>query len=81
MATEESVRVTVEELPPSELGTKVGFKFNTVLLTLLWTTSFLGALADTIEYIGVCFIYKIAENSDHVILSKLYVLFSQKFSY
>ncbi len=31
MATEESVDVTVEELPPSELGTKVGFiKFNTL---------------------------------------------------
>jgi hypothetical protein len=35
MATEESVSVTVEELPPSELGTKVGFKFNPVVLTLL----------------------------------------------
>jgi hypothetical protein len=32
MATEESVGVTVEELPPSELGTKVGYKFNPVYL-------------------------------------------------
>jgi hypothetical protein len=35
MATDESVGVTVEELPPSELGTKVGSKFNPVVLTLL----------------------------------------------
>jgi hypothetical protein len=56
MATEESVGVTVEELPPSELGTKVGLKFNTVVLTLLWTTSFLGARADTIEYRGLFYL-------------------------
>ncbi len=35
MAREESVGVTVEELPPSELGTKVGFKFNPVVLTFM----------------------------------------------